>query len=125
MAKKNFIFVLSSILVVGVIGGQGLREKVPCIENGRFYRNPNRDVAYIWSTSECSKYYLCIDGEIFNFECSTGWLHYIFIYKKNLRAMDSYSFIYGLIHFQTSKKQFFSKYVSLKLLIFEEFISYC
>jgi len=73
MFENNFLVVLSySLIIVGVHCGQGLREKVPCIENGMFYRNPNRDATYIWSTAECSKYYLCIDGELFNFECSTG-----------------------------------------------------
>ena len=41
-----------------------LREKVPCIDNGKFYRNPNRDIDAFWSTSECSKYYLCIENEV-------------------------------------------------------------
>ena len=50
----------------------GLREKVPCIDNGKFYRNPNRDAATIWATTECAKYYLCIENEIFSFTCSTG-----------------------------------------------------
>ena len=49
-----------------------LREKVPCIDNGKFYRNPNRDAAHIWSTTLCKQYYLCIENEIFSFECSTG-----------------------------------------------------
>lgn len=49
-----------------------LREKVPCIENDKFYRNPNRDAAHIWSTTLCAKYYLCIENEIFSFSCSTG-----------------------------------------------------
>ena len=48
------------------------RDKVPCIDNGKFYRNPNREAAHIWSTTLCSKYYLCIENEIFSFTCSTG-----------------------------------------------------
>lgn len=51
---------------------QTLREKVPCIESDKFYRNPNRAADHVWSTSECSKYYLCIENEVFHFECSTG-----------------------------------------------------
>ncbi len=46
--------------------------QVPCIEHGKFYRNPNRDANLVWSTAECSKYYLCIEGEVYHFECSTG-----------------------------------------------------
>ena len=48
------------------------RDKVPCIDNGKFYRNPNREAANIWSTAICAKYYLCIENEIFAFTCSTG-----------------------------------------------------
>ena len=49
-----------------------LREKVPCIDNGKFYRNPNREAAHVWSATICAKYYLCIENEIFSFTCSTG-----------------------------------------------------
>ena len=49
-----------------------LREKVPCIDNGKFYRNPNREAAHVWSATICSKYYLCIENEVFSFTCSTG-----------------------------------------------------
>ena len=31
-----------------------------------------RDPAHVWSTTECSHYYYCVEGEVFNFECSTG-----------------------------------------------------
>lgn len=67
------------ILFVGLLlvwGGTqsafGLREKVPCIDNGKFYRNPNRDQEIMWSNTECAKYYLCIEGEVYHFTCSTG-----------------------------------------------------
>jgi hypothetical protein len=49
-----------------------LREKVPCIDNDKFYRNPNRDAAHIWSATLCSQYYLCVENEVFSFACSTG-----------------------------------------------------
>ncbi len=68
----SFLLSISLLKLTTCSPGPGLREKVPCIDNGRFYRNPNRDPAYVWSAAECSKYHLCIDGEIFNFECSTG-----------------------------------------------------
>ena len=32
----------------------------------------SRDPAHVWSTTECSKYFFCVEGEVFNFECSTG-----------------------------------------------------
>ena len=49
----------SSILFV-----EALKVKVPCIENGKFYRNPNRHPDYVWSQTECAKYYLCIEDEV-------------------------------------------------------------
>merc|ERR1719412_1029176 len=48
------------------------REKVPCIDNGRFYRNPNSEVSMRWSKKVCAEYYLCIEDEVFPFKCSTG-----------------------------------------------------
>ncbi|XP_044253775.1 chitin deacetylase 1 isoform X2 [Tribolium madens] len=49
-------------------------EKIKCVENGRFYRDPDRPPHKVWTSSECSKYYLCIDGEVFDFRCSSGLL---------------------------------------------------
>ena len=63
---------LALVIAVLVAVVKGLREKVPCVENDKFYRNPNRDPSAIWATGVCSKYYLCIEKEVFNFECSTG-----------------------------------------------------
>lgn len=37
-------------------------------------RNPERDLKKSWSNYECSKYYLCLDGEVFEFKCSAGLL---------------------------------------------------
>ncbi|XP_071451813.1 chitin deacetylase 1 [Hetaerina americana] len=48
--------------------------KVPCLVEDKFYRNPNRKPNRVWSNTECSKYYLCLDGEVFEFRCSTGLL---------------------------------------------------
>ncbi|KAK2725560.1 hypothetical protein QYM36_000156, partial [Artemia franciscana] len=33
-----------------------------------------RPKAKMWSNTECGRYYLCIDGEVFAFKCSTGLL---------------------------------------------------
>ena len=60
------------LLLIFCNGILALRDKVPCIENDKFYRNPNRDPATVWSISVCSKYYFCVEGEVFSFECSTG-----------------------------------------------------
>ncbi|XP_018322153.1 uncharacterized protein LOC108734891 isoform X2 [Agrilus planipennis] len=44
--------------------------EVQCAENGRFYRKEEvGDDAF-----ECSKYFLCLDGEEFEFRCSQGLL---------------------------------------------------
>lgn len=48
--------------------------KVQCMENQRFYRDPDRSSQTIWSQEECSKYYLCLEGEVFEFKCSTELL---------------------------------------------------
>ena len=65
-----------AVLILGVStlewGVSALREKVPCLEHGKFYRNPNRDPTKVWGSGECSKYYLCIEGEVYHFTCSTG-----------------------------------------------------
>ena len=73
-------------------GKRGFRERIRCIDNGKFYRNPNtpkelafRKVLYAfeWKRNyvnlsiftiqkECAEYYLCIEGEVFPFKCSTG-----------------------------------------------------
>lgn len=34
-----------------------------CLQASRFYRNPE-------NTHDCSKYYLCLDGEVFEFQCT-------------------------------------------------------
>ncbi|XP_034947909.1 uncharacterized protein ChLD3 [Chelonus insularis] len=47
---------------------------IPCIEDSKFYRNPNTPTHNVWSPSECAKYYLCLDNEVFEFKCSDGLL---------------------------------------------------
>lgn len=51
--------------------GNGL---VKCMENGKFYRDPDRPAHKIWTVEECSKYFLCLEGEVFDFRCSSGLL---------------------------------------------------
>ena len=63
---------LLACLLMRRIQAEGLRDKIPCIENDKFYRNPNRDPAHVWSQTECAKYYYCVEAEVFEFECSTG-----------------------------------------------------
>ena len=71
---------------------ESLREKVPCIDNGKFYRNPNREAAHVWSATICAKYYLCIENEIFSFTCSTG-----LNFDVNRQICD-FKVIYNIIH---------------------------
>jgi len=49
-------------------------QSIRCFNNGKFYRNPDREKAKMWSQGECAKYYLCIENEVFEFKCSTGLL---------------------------------------------------
>ena len=73
MLMKPHLVVLQTILYICFLRFvNALREKVPCIDNGKFYRNPNREAAHVWSTTICSQYYLCIENEVFSFACSTG-----------------------------------------------------
>ena len=58
--RELALILVSSFLSVSL----ALKEKVPCIENGKFYRNPNRHPDYVWSQTECAKYYLCIEDEV-------------------------------------------------------------
>ncbi|KAF5292234.1 hypothetical protein FQA39_LY14049 [Lamprigera yunnana] len=48
--------------------------QVRCLENERFYRDPDRPVHEVWTGHECSKYFLCLEGEVFEFRCSSGLL---------------------------------------------------
>uniref|UniRef100_A0A1B0D9J9 Uncharacterized protein n=1 Tax=Phlebotomus papatasi TaxID=29031 RepID=A0A1B0D9J9_PHLPP len=58
----------------GNLTKRSLKNTISCIEDGRFYRNPERPVHKMWSNAECSKYYLCLEGEVFEFKCSVGLL---------------------------------------------------
>uniref|UniRef100_A0A1B0CRU7 Chitin-binding type-2 domain-containing protein n=1 Tax=Lutzomyia longipalpis TaxID=7200 RepID=A0A1B0CRU7_LUTLO len=53
---------------------RSIKNVVACLEDGRFYRNPDRAVHKMWSNAECSKYFLCLEGEVFEFKCSVGLL---------------------------------------------------
>ena len=94
--KTGYLVFLLPVLTVGDpsrIAKKGFREKIRCIDNGKFYRNPNtpRDLAFrkvnlqnvsililnldlsnTYLQKECAEYYLCIEGEVFPFKCSTG-----------------------------------------------------
>ncbi|XP_037973270.2 chitin deacetylase 1 [Plutella xylostella] len=63
---------LCSVALGKEVNKRSLDSDVKCQESGRFYRNPNRPRDKQWSTAECAKYYLCLEGEIFEFRCSQG-----------------------------------------------------
>ncbi|CAK9828749.1 Chitin deacetylase 1 [Anthophora retusa] len=55
-------------------GKEKPEDALPCIDDSRFYRNPNAPAHNVWSPTECAKYYLCLDNEVFEFKCSQGLL---------------------------------------------------
>ena len=61
MTSLLLLTLISSSSIVFV---EALKVKVPCIENGKFYRNPSRNPDHVWSATECAKYYLCIEDEV-------------------------------------------------------------
>ena len=67
---------LALLLPLAVVASReeksGFREKVKCIENGKFYRNPATRKELAYRKKECAEYYLCIEGDVFPFKCSTG-----------------------------------------------------
>ncbi|XP_015108931.1 uncharacterized protein LOC107035846 [Diachasma alloeum] len=59
--------------VVLVVGGRETNDAA-CIEDNKFYRNPNTPAHSVWAPIECAKYFLCLDNEVFAFKCSEGLL---------------------------------------------------
>lgn len=39
---------------------KGKSGEVPCIDDNKFYRNPNAPSHSVWSPTECAKYFLCL-----------------------------------------------------------------
>ncbi|XP_049306369.1 chitin deacetylase 1 isoform X1 [Bactrocera dorsalis] len=68
------------------------RPSIECLKNDRFYRDPHRPVHKIWTNTECSKYFLCLDGDVFEFKCSEGLLfdvvRQICDFKQNVDNCD-------------------------------------
>lgn len=86
----SFIFTVTSITENLV--KRSLRDSVQCIEGAKFYRNPDRLLSKQWTNSECSKYYLCLDDDVFEFKCSVGLLfdvsRQICDFKQNVDNCD-------------------------------------
>ncbi|KAK9882990.1 hypothetical protein WA026_001205 [Henosepilachna vigintioctopunctata] len=64
------ILILSVIFFKRTLAGR----QIDCIENGKFYRDPARPTHKVWTDTECAKYFLCLEKEVFHFHCSTGLL---------------------------------------------------
>lgn len=67
-----FLTILEVFIITGIFTDE---IQVKCIESGRFYRNPeppSKNHDSLWSEEECSKYFLCLEGEVFKFKCSPG-----------------------------------------------------
>ncbi|XP_041982178.1 chitin deacetylase 1 [Aricia agestis] len=69
-----YIFALFSIGVLGKHVQKRSVYDVKCHESGRFYRNPDRSEDVMWTSDECSRYYLCVDNDVFEFQCTKGLL---------------------------------------------------
>lgn len=69
-------------------------ENAPCIDNDKFYRNPNTPAYNVWSPSECAKYYLCLGNLIVSY-CYV--LMFSFFFYTNLLL------IFILIYLQIMK----------------------
>ncbi|XP_012261023.2 chitin deacetylase 1 [Athalia rosae] len=62
------------LFYVAVTRAKESTDRVECIDDDRFYRNPKTPAHKIWTQDECAKYYLCLDNDVFEFKCSNGLL---------------------------------------------------
>lgn len=100
---KHFYYIFSSLYMSSLylfpwtahesnLVKRSLKSSIPCQEGAKFYRNPDRPTNKIWTNFECSKYYLCLDGEVFEFKCSVGLLfdvsRQICDFKQNVDNCD-------------------------------------
>lgn len=80
------------VVFAGNMVKRSLKDTIKCYEDSKFYRNPERPTHKMWSNTECSKYYLCLDGEVFEFKCSVGLLfdvmRQICDFKQNVDNCD-------------------------------------
>lgn len=72
------------------------------MEDSKFYRDPDRPLKKIWTNVECAKYFLCLEGEVFEFKCSVGLLfdvvRQICDFKANVDNCDVTSGKGGLLY---------------------------
>lgn len=94
---------------------------VQCFEDGRFYRDPDRAKHKMWSAGECARYYLCLEGEVFEFKCSAGLLfdvkRQICDFKLNI---DNCDITAGMLYGHENLDQLiFEHYIITKRLFLE------
>ena len=46
--------------------GKEKSDDTPCIDDNKFYRNPNAPTRNVWSPAECAKYYLCLGNSLYH-----------------------------------------------------------
>lgn len=89
---KNYLIIEFITVSAGNLVKRSLKDTIKCFEDSKFYRNPERPTHKMWSNVECSKYYLCLDGEVFEFKCSVGLLfdvmRQICDFKQNVDNCD-------------------------------------
>lgn len=95
--------VLLLIVRCGNLVKRSLKDTIKCYEDSKFYRNPERPTHKMWTNAECSKYYLCLDGEVFEFKCSVGLLfdvmRQICDFKQNVDNCDVTAGLLQVFHF--------------------------
>ncbi|XP_053610849.1 chitin deacetylase 1 isoform X1 [Plodia interpunctella] len=80
MARQIARLLALSIVFVVILGVRSKHvtrrslDNIKCHVNSRFYRNPDRTEESTWNSDECAKYYLCLDGDVFEFHCSQDLL---------------------------------------------------
>lgn len=89
---KFWLSIYLDLASAGNLVKRSLKDTIKCFEDSKFYRNPERPTHKLWTNSECSKYYLCLDGEVFEFKCSVGLLfdvmRQICDFKQNVDNCD-------------------------------------
>lgn len=65
LKKKPFYF-LEYLKITEATQLPSTSSTTACIENNKFYRNPDRIETSIWTLNECAKYYLCLGNKFIN-----------------------------------------------------------
>ncbi|CAK1587046.1 unnamed protein product [Parnassius mnemosyne] len=93
---KLFTFGVISLTITLILETTGRQvhkrslNETKCLENGRFYRNTDIPQESLRTRDECAKYYLCVDGEVFEFKCTQGLL-----FDVNRQLCDMYQNVHN------------------------------